>query len=64
MIPALFGSRKWTIGCLYVVGIFACDLAKVPLSTDALFWSGWVVSILIGGQHGQEMLKIHKGAPL
>lgn len=44
-------SRKWVIGCLYILGIFAVHVfSKTPLSSDELMWSGVVVTTLIGAQ--------------
>ena len=46
----LWKSRKWVIGCAYVAGVFACNLAKTPLSDSALMWTGIVITSLIGAQ--------------
>lgn len=46
----LWSSRKWVVGCLYVAGVFACNLAKAPLSPEALMWTGVVITTLIGAQ--------------
>lgn len=56
MIRELLGSRKWTIGTLYVAGVILCDILKAPLSSDALTWTGIVITTLIGGQHAQEAM--------
>lgn len=62
MIKELIGSRKWTIGTLYVGGVILCDILKAPLSPDALTWTGIVITTLIGGQHVQESIA-KKGQP-
>ena len=56
-------SRKWMIGTLYIVGVFACDLLKTPLSPEAIMWTGLVVTTLIGGQTALDHKNTVPGGP-
>ena len=38
------------MGCAYVAGVFACNLAKVPLVPEASMWTAIVITTQIEAQ--------------